>query len=570
MTNGARSAKRQTMINEADANSDDDRQNVWTKLDPRERHFRIPGPLAGMRLFLRQLSPSEGQAHRAVLYVHGATFPSALSVAHRFEGRSWRDALCEAGFTVWALDFYGFGCSDRYPEMDAPAGDHPPLGLAVEAAEQLATAVRFILEYERLSALCLISHSWGSMAAGRFAGAHAALVDRWVLFAPIARREPARREPTPTGPAWRLVSIEDQWSRFVEDVPPDAPPVLSKLHFEDWARRYLASDPGSLDRTPPAVKIPMGPSVEILRAWQGELAYDPAFVQAPVGIIRGSWDGLVPDEDARWLFDAFSRSPIKRDIKIGGGTHLMHLEAMRLALWRESVGFLLGGDTSPVPQLGELRTPESYNPSSKAPHSMTPDNPSSNIPGYNPGSPEVARSPITMKEWEELKASAFFSDEDVIYLRLSYDVLKDQVDDLLKVWRGIIFLHPHLRAYDENPQTGEVDTVYAKAVGRRFGQWVLDTAKAEYGQTWLDYQYEIGLRHHRTKKNKTDDGHTLGHIRARDLIAFSAAIVAPMKPYLERGGHSAEIVSRMYDAWWKSMILQVTLWSQPYMREGDF
>jgi hypothetical protein len=192
------------------------------------------------------------------------------------------------------------------------------------------------------------------------------------------------------------------------------------------------------------------------------------------------------------------------------------------------------------------------------------------IPGYTYGTGDVAKSPITMKEWEELKKSALFSDEDVIYLRLSYDVLADQVSDLLKAWRGIIFLNPHLRAYDEDPKTGEVDTAYAAAVGKRFGQWVLDTAKAEYDQKWLDYQYEIGLRHHRAKKNQTDNGHTLGHIRARDLIAFSAAIVVPMKPYLAKKGHPSEVVNRMYDAWWKSMILQVTLWTQPYIREGDF
>jgi hypothetical protein len=99
---------------------------------------------------------------------------------------------------------------------------------------------------------------------------------------------------------------------------------------------------------------------------------------------------------------------------------------------------------------------------------------------------------------------------------------------------------------------------------------VLDTARAEYNQAWLDYQYEIGLRHHRTKKNQTDRGHTLGHIRARDLIAFTASIVAPMKPFLASKGHPPETVSRMYDAWWKAMILQVALWSQPYIREGDF
>jgi len=54
------------------------------------------------------------------------------------------------------------------------------------------------------------------------------------------------------------------------------------------------------------------------------------------------------DEDARWLFDAFSQSPVKRDIKIGRGTHLMHLEAIRLALWRESINFLAGDDVALV------------------------------------------------------------------------------------------------------------------------------------------------------------------------------------------------------------------------------
>jgi hypothetical protein len=99
---------------------------------------------------------------------------------------------------------------------------------------------------------------------------------------------------------------------------------------------------------------------------------------------------------------------------------------------------------------------------------------------------------------------------------------------------------------------------------------VLDTARAQFDEAWLDYQYEIGLRHHRTKKNQTDQGHTLGHIRARDLIAFTAAIVVPMRVFLAKKGHPVEIVNRMYDAWWKAVILQVTLWSQPYIREGDF
>jgi hypothetical protein len=36
--------------------------------------------------------PAEKQPiERVVLYVHGATFPSAVSIAHRFDGRSLRD-----------------------------------------------------------------------------------------------------------------------------------------------------------------------------------------------------------------------------------------------------------------------------------------------------------------------------------------------------------------------------------------------------------------------------------------------------------------------------------------------
>jgi len=318
-------------------------QNSAPRLDPREQHYWIPSSRTGLQLFLRHLSP-ETTSDRVVLYVHGATFPSALSIAHRFDGYSWRDALCAAGFHVWGFDFLGFGCSDRYPEMEQPADANAPLCNAAEASEQVEAAVRFILARQGRSELSLITHSWASMPAARFAGRHPSLVDRLVLFGPISRRPPRRYEKAPGAPAWRVVTLEDQWARFVEDVPPGEPPVLSRAHFDDWGRRYLDSDPESRNRQPAGVKIPTGPFVDILRAWHGELAYDPGLVRAPVAIIRGEWDGLIPDADAAWLFDAFRTSPMKRDIKIGRGTHLMHLEAMRHALYRESIAFLSAGD----------------------------------------------------------------------------------------------------------------------------------------------------------------------------------------------------------------------------------
>ena len=324
---------------------------IASKLDRREQHFRIGGPHEGLSLFLRFLPAPEreSQPRRAVLYVHGATFPSALSIAHRFDGRSWRDALNDAGFDVWGLDFHGFGHSDRYPEMERPAADHAPLCVAADAARQLEAAVRFILGHQGLQRLSLIPHSWGSMPTGLFAAAHPSLIDRLVLFAPIARREPRGLETLPAFPAWRIVTPEAQWNRFIEDVPAHEGPVLSRLHFDEWSKLYLDSDPESRARDPAGVKIPAGPFSEIVRAWHGRLAYDPSNIRTPVAIIRGEWDNLMQDADACWLFDALVQSRIKRDIKISRGTHLMHLESMRLALWRESINFLTGDDVAPVP-----------------------------------------------------------------------------------------------------------------------------------------------------------------------------------------------------------------------------
>ncbi len=337
------------------------------RLDPREEHFRIPaaagragtgnGSSAGLTLFLRYLPPATPDAgrRRIVLYIHGATFPSALSIAHRFGGegpggRSWRDALCQAGFHVWGLDFLGFGESGRYPEMAEAPERHGPLGRAEEAAAQIEAAARFILEQQAASRLSLIAHSWGTIAAWRFASLHPELADRLVLFGPIARRElprhgPPRREPAPPSSAWRIVTLESQWTRFIEDVPAGEPGVLPRALFDPWGEAYLDSDPGSRGRDPAGVKVPAGPAADILRAWHGDLAFEPAALKAPVAIVRGAWDGVCTDEDARWLFDRFAAVPEKQDIKIGRATHLMHLEAMRPALHRASIAFL-GDDTA--------------------------------------------------------------------------------------------------------------------------------------------------------------------------------------------------------------------------------
>jgi pimeloyl-ACP methyl ester carboxylesterase len=317
------------------------------KLDPDEQHLHIPSPLEGLRLFLRRLPPRRpaARARAVVLYVHGGSFPSALSFAHRFDGRSWRDELSDAGYDCWGLDFHGFGrLSDPYPEMAAPAEANPPLGRAEIASRQLEQAVRFICRERGVPRLSIIAHSWGTIVAGRFAGRCPGLLDRLVFFGAIAQRP--RQAEAAQLPAWRLISCRDQWDRFVADVPSGETAVLSRRHFEDWGERYLDIDPESRTRSPASVKTPSGAFQDIFDAWAGALAYDPGLIRAPIAIIRGEWDSYCTDADARWLFDRLRGSAHRRDVKIGRATHLMHLEESRYALYGETETFLRGGEDS--------------------------------------------------------------------------------------------------------------------------------------------------------------------------------------------------------------------------------
>ncbi len=194
----------------------------------------------------------------------------------------------------------------------------------------------------------------------------------------------------------------------------------------------------------------------------------------------------------------------------------------------------------------------------------------SGIPGYTFGTESVPRSPVTLEDFDLLKKTVLFTEEDARLLRLSGQVLAPHREEILDTWYGFVGSNPHLVHYFTRMSDGRPDQDYLAAVRRRFGQWILDTCRADYGQAWLDYQHEIGLRHHRTKKNATDGADAPEHVPFRYLAALLYPIFATIKPFLERGGHDAATVEAMHQAWLKSVLLQVILWSHPYVRHGDF
>ena len=263
---------------------------------------RIPSGLAGLQLALHHLAPTAsgpGTGRAPVLFVHGATFPTALAAGYRFDGVSWMDDLASQGFDVWGLDFLGYGRADRYPEMSDPADAHPPLGRADVASRQIAAAVDHIRAARRVARVSLVAHSWGTIAAGRYANDHASELDRLVLFGPVAMRIEPEEPEAPS--AWTLVTEADQQRRFYGYVPAGEPPAMEPRHFAAWGPAYVASDPTAEHRSPPSARVPGGPGADITDAWRGRLPYDPARIEAPTLIVRGAWEVVTTDADARFL-----------------------------------------------------------------------------------------------------------------------------------------------------------------------------------------------------------------------------------------------------------------------------
>jgi Protoglobin len=194
----------------------------------------------------------------------------------------------------------------------------------------------------------------------------------------------------------------------------------------------------------------------------------------------------------------------------------------------------------------------------------------SSIPGYRLGDPTLPKSPLTPDDLAELKASLLFGHADVGALRRAHDVLQDQIEAILDVWYGFVGATPHLLAYFGDATTGQPIDGYLAAVRRRFGQWILDTCRADYDAAWLAWQDEIGRRHHRTGKNRADGVSAAPHIALRHLLALVLPISATMKPFLANKGHAAAEVEAMHAAWTKAVLLQAILWSRPYVRDGDF
>lgn len=321
-------ANAQTIINQPKTKSTDAYDIIKTR-------SHIPG----LEIALLHKAPAIRSNDYAILFLHGSSFPSALSFGFRMNGYSWMDHLAEKGYDTYALDFLGYGQSSRYPEMDTNASEGSPVGRAVDVYTDVDKAVNLITNITGKSKVYLVGHSWGGSVAALYASRFPDNVQKLVLFAAITPRQ----DSSATQKIRRVFDVmtPDERVEGMKNLTPAKENCqLEHEVSETWGNAWLLSDPLTAKFKSNHIRFPAGPSQDVEDMLHNRPYYDAAAIRVPVLIIRGEWDEYPDDTDAGNLFKALTNAPYKKYIVLKKGTHVMHLEKSRNQLYDEILRFL--------------------------------------------------------------------------------------------------------------------------------------------------------------------------------------------------------------------------------------
>jgi pimeloyl-ACP methyl ester carboxylesterase len=301
--------------------------------------FMIATSNPDIRLFLHNKRPRHlpdgARAERTVLFVHGLTYPGSAAFDLPLNGRSWMDDLAQQGFDTWCVDIRGFGRSTRPVAMEQPPQANPALLDAATATADLASAVQFIKQRLRLNRIVIVAWSWGTVLSARFAAAAPDSVERLVLYAPVWHWR--RDDPLPKAPpgAYRSVTREIARRNWLNGVPQAAQQTLIPAGwFEQWADATWATDPLGAKASPPVLRAPNGPLVEVISHWtSGQALYEPEKITAPTLLVVAQWDATTPSYMARELQPLLVNAMRTRLAIIPEGTHQVFLEKNRETLF---------------------------------------------------------------------------------------------------------------------------------------------------------------------------------------------------------------------------------------------
>lgn len=304
----------------------------------------------GTRVRLWERSPDETTdgadgANEAVLFVHGATYPSRvvfdLDGPGHGDGYSWLADVAARDRAAFAVDLRGYGDSERPAAMDAPADENPPPARAETVLDDVRAALAFVSErYDRVH---LLGYSWGSVICGRLlAGTDAPAVASLTQFAPVFRMAESiveRFDPGDPAPAYRSVTREEVEARWNDQIPASEDLAAWRgggaddLVFDAFWSQLAATGQGEADGT---VRAPNGTLLDLRETPHAD-PYDPARIAVPTLVVRGSDDPTATREDALQLYDALA--DVREYAEVGGGTHFLPVEARRGVLYDVVAGF---------------------------------------------------------------------------------------------------------------------------------------------------------------------------------------------------------------------------------------
>lgn len=300
--------------------------------------LRVPDSTT--QLALHCIEPEHARG-AGVLFIHGSTFPTRLAFAYEFTpGDSWLSFAAARGYVACGLDFAGYGASSR-PQAMLESADHArPVLRAAEAAAQIAVAVEYLHKSRGLAAIHVVAHSWGTIPAATYSAGHSAELRSLTLFGPVV---PAARKPEEDEKrgAWFAQDANARLDRLhFKNVLPPGLTLLEPTVDRRWAEEFVAANLHVAGDAPQTVRVPEGPGQDIDEAQAGNYPYAAKDVRVPVFVVYGNYDWLVNTAQASAFLERFTASPMKWQLQIDDGTHVMHLERNRHSLYESVAAFI--------------------------------------------------------------------------------------------------------------------------------------------------------------------------------------------------------------------------------------
>lgn len=262
---------------------------------------------------LRDTPPSKG----AVLFVHGATYPTETAFDLPYEDYSWMEDMAAAGFQVFSVDMEGYGRSSRpWPMEDpcnlsaanqlvlipdviaAPCDPSHPFALTTNRSDidALDRVVDFIRSRGDVDRVNLVGWSQGGTRTGGYAAAHPDKVDRMVLLAPAYDRNSPAETPAiqPAGAPFAIQTKAGFTARWDAQVSCEG--QFDPAAREAMWQQNLEFDPVGATWGPGVVRRPINAG----GGWNRAAA---ARVKAPTLLLEGDLDIDVVPERVRELYE---------------------------------------------------------------------------------------------------------------------------------------------------------------------------------------------------------------------------------------------------------------------------